>query len=167
MKRLLCFSVIPAMLLLLFACPYEAPFPLSGADEPYPSFLKGQWIEEGTADNLNPEYYDLKDINGYSFTICDYSYSSDEEDYTRTDFTAHITPIDKDLFLNIYDAEEQRYSFYKISLMENGNIQLLPVTENITETFSSSEEMKAYFKKNRKLSFFYEEAVVMEPYPPN
>jgi virulence-associated protein VagC len=35
-------------------------------------------------------------------------------------------------------------------------LTLAPVTENIDEKFASSEEIKAFFKKNMAMSFFFD-----------
>jgi len=164
MKRLSGIITLLAMLFMLTGCPFEAPFPLSAADEAYPAYLKGLWITEGAADQENPEYYELIDVDGRSFTIREYYYQAEEDAYSQIEYTAHITSIGDDRFLNIYDPEVQLFTFYNISLLENGTIRLLPVTENITETFGNSEEMRVYFKKYKGLSFFYEEAEIMLPY---
>jgi virulence-associated protein VagC len=54
-------------------------------------------------------------------------------------------------------ATTKTYYFYKVEMTTSGSkLTLAPVTENIDEKFASSEEIKAFFKKNMALSFFFD-----------
>ena len=62
--------------------------------------------------------------------------------------------------MNLYEDNKEadiKYFFYKIIVNSSGTkITLASVTENIDETFDKPETLKAFFQKNKSMSFFFE-----------
>ena len=69
-----------------------------------------------------------------------------------------MTDVSGSPFLNVYekDSEEKSYYIYRMEKKGEGDrIKFKAMTDNVTEEFTSSEEFKAFVKKNMELSFFY------------
>jgi hypothetical protein len=53
-------------------------------------------------------------------------------------------------------SSDVKYYLYRVEKKsDGGRVKLRAVTNNITETFATSAELKAFIKKNMELSFFY------------
>ena len=91
----------------------------------------------------------------------EFNYKFEKKGKTSTEVTAYtgyVSVIDGVKFMNIYEdaSSTKTYYLYKLEMSTSGaKITLSPVTENITEKFASSAELKAYIKKYLALSFFY------------
>lgn len=141
---------------LLFGCPYNSEVALSTADSKAGEFLVGSWelpessgsvvrITKGTGNLLNIE----KTEAGY-----------DGGEPSITNYTAHVTEIGGKLFLNVKEESEfsSGYYFYKLEKESDTKIVLVPVTANIREKFTNSAEMRTFFEKNMKNSYFFDSA---------
>jgi len=165
MKSYLKYPVFLLLVLFMTACPFDAPFPLGDADTAYPEGLIGKWISSSSEGSDNPEYYEISDIDGLSFNIQEFTWDSDAQEYYPTPYTGHITYIDGDAFINLFDGSMETYYFYRLGWSDENHIVLQPVTEYITEDFTSGEEMKAFFARYKNLSFFYGETEEFYRYP--
>ncbi|MGL4599481.1 MAG: hypothetical protein ACRCYO_18300, partial [Bacteroidia bacterium] len=63
------------------------------------------------------------------------------------------------MYMNVYedgDASTRKYYIYKFEKKGEDRVKLKGVTDNITEEFASSAELKAYIKKYSEISFFFD-----------
>ncbi len=160
-------AAIFAIALLVTACPYSSEIPLSAPKEKIPQQLLGKWmspsdIEKEDANmkmmpqyrkKLTPTYYVITAIDKFTAKIDKFEYT--DSVYTSKLHTAHITTVGNVVFLNVKPSDETKFYLYKMIFPDNNSLELHPVTDYITETFASSDEIKSYFDKYKELSFFY------------
>ena len=162
MKKKLFYAVAMLFCLVsLTSCPYSTSVPLTEANTKANSDYYGKWCEEDDlAYGTNPTYYEVKESdhkdgdNEYLFE--EYSWSYSDEKYDKTKYYAHISTIKGVDFLNVHSADdEETFYFYRIE-KDGDNFKVVEVTENITESFTSSSALKKFFEEHMHLSFFYE-----------
>jgi hypothetical protein len=141
--------------LLLVGCPYSSTVPLSPPSVEVDSGFYGKWVLDSTDDN--PAYYLIEEIDGLVFALNKYSWDSDSETYTIDNaYQAWFTDIREARFMNVEDTADQgTFYLYRIEMDGPMEFTLYEVTDNIDESFDSSEEMSAFFEEYRNLSFFY------------
>ncbi len=146
---------VAAAVLLLAGCPYSSTVPLSPPSiEVDPGFY-GKWMLDSTDEN--PGFYQIGELDGLKFTLDKYSWDSDNEAYGLDNaYEAWFTDIGETRFMNVEDtADEGTYYLYKVEMDGDTRFFLFEVTDNIDETFDTSEEMYDFFAQYRHLSFFY------------
>lgn len=154
MRKLLYSSGLLCMLLLLTACPYSAEFPLSEPNETVKKEYLGTWIEEG--DSKNPSYWIINKLTDKTYKFEKHEYSDYDKKFNVTSFYGHFTKMGTINFLNLKEEEVGKYSFFKLELSgDKKQMTIYEVTDNIDETFSSADDLKAFFEKHKDLSFFY------------
>ncbi|MBW7868178.1 MAG: hypothetical protein H3C31_07645 [Brumimicrobium sp.] len=143
-----------AVLTLLFtACPYSSSISLGEAKEAVDASLFGNWYSVSD-DSEHPYYYQLADIDGKTFSVKKFEYNESDAEYDKTDsYKAHFTTIDGTKFLNLF--QNDTYYFYKLEFTSTDTFKLQEVTDNIEETFDTSDAMYKFFKTYKNLSFFY------------
>ncbi len=145
---------VMGLLLVLTACPYASKVPIDKAGVKFDRNLLGKWKKYSNSESKHPEYFEIADIDGNQFNINKFEYSSSDSSYNKSVYLAHISKIGDYLFLNMQKGGEGDYFLHRIDL--NGNtFKLYEVTDNIDETFNTSEELRDFIKKNMHLSFFY------------
>ena len=121
--------------------------------------LLGVWESRTSTDYT----YTIRAADEYNYTIVKEKKQKSDED-KPTQYNAFISIVNGFQFLNlnevyeegnIWSHTEKKYYFYKITLQNDMMLALHEVTENITEQFNSSAELKTYFEKYGNLSFFY------------
>jgi hypothetical protein len=143
------------LLLLMTACPYSSSVPLDNPKVSVSDKLLGKWIEESDF-NDNPDYYIFKKKDDTRYVLEEYAFDSELESYTQNDeYIGHITLLGDVEFFNLFKDDEATYYFYKLEFPSNSQLIMHEVTDNITEEFTSSAELKTFFEKNKHLSFFY------------
>lgn len=145
------------LVVLLTACPYESAVPITEADAPIDKTLLGKWIKEDDSDNEFPdEYYQIDDLGGRLYEILKFSLNTEDSTYTSETFISHFSDLTKDgqtyRFLNM--KKDGNYYLHLVDLNSERFI-LYEVTDNIDETFSTSEELRAFVEQHMHLSFFY------------
>ena len=154
MKKILNFAIIFAMAFVLMACPYSSDVALDTPNQKLKKDLMAKWVENGGSEN--PNFYLIsksKEDKMYTFEQNDYD--SNEKKYTQKFHEGYFTTIGNVEFLNLKNKEDGKYYFFKMTRPDEKTFVLFEVTDNITETFKSGAEMKAFFSKNKELSFFY------------
>ncbi len=153
MKSVKIAALAASLSLLLMGCPYESKISLGSADNSKPDKdLVGKWEEKGSDD------YSWKctmDGNQYRIEKKDISGDGDAE---PTIYIGWLTDIAGSPFMNVYEqdySEDRKYYFYRMEKKSADRIKFKAVTDNITEEFTTAEELKAFVKKNMELSFFY------------
>ena len=150
MKKLaLQFLAFSGLAMLLTACPYSSELPIDEPTVKIDEKILGKW----EAKSADYEYkVSKKDDYNYKFE------KKPKPTGETSTYTGFLTVIDGVRFINITEdvATTKAYYLYKIDQSASGaKLTLSPVTENITEKFASSAELKAYIKKYMTLSFFY------------
>ncbi len=145
--------ILPLFVLtiMLSGCPYGCELPIDKPSVKINPALLGKWEPKSSSD----EAYTVTQMDEFNYQIV--KTGKDVKD--KTVYNAYLSEIEGTVFLNLRDAgdnSDKKYYFYKVELNGSGSkVVLSPVTENITETFTSSEELKAFFKKYKSLSFFF------------
>lgn len=136
---------------MFMGCPYESKIPLDSADKSKPDkSLEGKW-EEKDSDS----YIWKCTIDGNQYRI---EKKSVEKGDDPTVYIGWLTDISGTQFLNVYEndySSNRKYMFYKMEKKNADRIKFRAVTDNITEEFTNSEELRTFVKKNMSLSFFY------------
>jgi hypothetical protein len=144
--------ILPLFILtiMLTGCPYGSELPIDKPSVKINTALLGKWEPKSSSD----EFYKVAKMDEFNYKI--EKGGKDVKD--KTIYTAHLSDVDGTTFLNIQGdpTSDKKYYFYKVELNSSGSkVVLTPVTENITETFTTSEELKAFIKKYKSLSFFF------------
>lgn len=149
-KLLLQISLLTGLMLVLQGCPYGTEVAIDEPAVKIDEKLLGKW--------------EAKNAGDYTYSVTkkdDYNYKFEKKGKTSTEttlYTGFLSTIDNTRFLNIYEdaSSTKTYYLYKLEVSGSGaKVTLHPVTENITEKFTTSADLKAFIKKNMGLSFFY------------
>lgn len=156
MKQSIKYFLFAAFIVFMTACPFSAPFPIDEPSVKYSPAMLGKWVEESELESENPSYYVISDEDGYSFNVEEFTYDEEEDSWSTSDYTAHLSEVGDYKFINIYDYTMEEWYFYRMDWDDPDQFTLFAVTEYIDEGFESSEEMKIFFEKYCDLSFFYQ-----------
>lgn len=140
---------------MFMGCPYHSTVTIDNTPGVnIDARLLGKW-QKRTSDD---ETYIITKKDAYNYDILDKQKSPTEGSKPK-DYCAFLSVINGITFLNLYDPgdDSKTYYFYKLNINdETAGFTLSPVTEYITETFTSSDSLKRFFAANSGLSFFYE-----------
>lgn len=143
------------LVLVLVGCPYTSSVSLAEPSEEVDSGFYGKWFKD--SEEENPNYYDIEELSGQSFSLSKYTWDTDSEEYSLdTKYTSWFTTIGTIRFMNIVDVNDQgTYYFYKLEMPTADTFILFEVTNNIDEKFYDSAELYGFFDAHKNLSFFY------------
>jgi hypothetical protein len=137
---------------VLGGCPYKSDIPVDAVGKKINPALLGVWEPKSSGD----EKYTIAKENETTYKITKTSKNSKEP----TVYKGHIVDVDGTSYLNLQQQGEMAdkgYYIYKVEVNAGGNkVTLQGLTENITETFKTGDEFKAFIKKYKGLSFFYD-----------
>ena len=147
------FIVLASALSFVFmGCPYESKVPLDSADKSKPDKdLVGKWEEKGS-----DSYIWKCSMDGNQYRI--EKKSTDEEDSEPTIYIGWLTDVAGSPFMNVYEQDyesEKSYMIWRMEKKSEDRLKFKAMTDNVTEEFTTGEELKAFIKKNMELSFFY------------
>jgi hypothetical protein len=152
MKTLSYFALFGTLSLVFMGCPYESKLPLDTADKSKPDKdLVGKWEEKDSED-----YIWKCEMDGNQYRI--EKKSTESSDDEPTIYIGWLTDVGGSPFLNVYEQtydSDKSYMLWKFEKKSADRIKFKAVTDNITEEFTTSEELKTFVKKNMELSFFY------------
>ncbi len=132
---------------MLTGCPYESKVPVDSPSVKINTALLGKWEPKSSSSH---DTYTVSKKDEFTYII-----EKKPENSEPTFYDAHLSNVDDDVFLNV-KSSSNTYFLYKLVLNKSGNkVTLFSVTENIDETFTTSEELKVFIKKHKALSFFY------------
>ncbi len=146
--------ILPLLILtvMLGGCPYGSTIPLDTTGKKINKELLGTWEPKSSSD----EQYKITKDDEFTYKIVKSSKNTKEPSI----YKAYLTELDGELFLNLWEengSTDKTYYLYKLELNSSSTkATLSSVTENITEKFTTPEEMRAFFKKYKGLSFFYD-----------
>ena len=139
---------------MLGGCPYNSEIPMDKTGKKIDRALLGTWEPKSSSTDK----YIITADNDFTYKIVKNSKDTKEP----TIYKGYLVDLDGDTFLNIWEetgTTEKSYYFYKMELNASATkVTLSSVTENITEKFNTGAEMRAFFKKYKDLSFFYEKS---------
>lgn len=95
-------------------------------------------------------------MDGNQYRIEKKSLEDSESDPTI--YIGWLTDVGGSQFMNVYEQDyesEKSYMIYRMEKKSEDRIKFRAMTDNVTEEFTTSEEFKAFVKKNMELSFFY------------
>lgn len=139
--------------LVFMGCPYDSKFPLESADKSKPDkALVGKWEEKGS-DSYT--WKCIMDGNQYRIEKKDADDANDEP----TVYIGWLTEVGGSQWLNVYEQDyssDKEYYFYRMEKKSDGDrIKFKAMTDNVTEQFTTGDDLKAFIKKNQELTFFY------------
>ncbi|HTL82170.1 MAG TPA: hypothetical protein VL651_10720 [Bacteroidia bacterium] len=152
MKALKLISAFACLSLLFMGCPYESSVPVDAlsVSKSDPA-LVGVW-----RDTTDDTYQYKVTLDGSTYHI--EKKNVKDATSTPTNYKGWLSDVSGSTFLNIYEVSDYttdvQYYIYKVEKV-NDLVKLRAVTDNITETFTTSAALKAYIKTNMGLSFFY------------
>lgn len=161
MTKSIKYFMFAALVVFMTACPFEAPFPIDEPGVKYSSSMLGKWAvvaEESEESEESSSHYIISTVDDYSFKIEDKTYDEEEESWSTTDYTAHLSQVGDYKFINLYDPSMETWYFYRMDWDDSDQFSMYAVTDYIDEEFDSSAEMKIFFEKHCELSFFYQSA---------
>lgn len=154
MRKLIYASGLFCMLFLLTACPYTSEFALSEPNETIKKEYLGTWVQD--QESKNPSYYVITRLTDKTYKFEEHEYNESEKEYSVRSFTGHFTKMGTVNFLNLKEADLEKYSFFKLELSASKmQMVIYEVTDNIDEKFSNANDLKTFFEKHKDLSFFY------------
>jgi hypothetical protein len=151
------FAVLFGALSLVFmGCPYESKYPVDEAHVKIDKSVMGDWDCQGEDDYT----YTISADGSDQYKIVKKKKKGDDEPTTYIGFVSNVDAESN--YLNLYEESEssssstdRKYYIYKYTKID-GRFKILGVTDNITEEFNSSSELKSYIKKYQDLSFFFD-----------
>ena len=140
---------------LFMGCPYDSETPIDKTPSvKIDQNLIGVWGPETTSDSTT---YTITKVDDFTYLIKKESTSSNET--TITKYKGYLSEVGGEKFFNIWEdnnSETRKYYFYKLEWADNNKkLVMHEVTDNITETFTSSDDLKKFIQTNMKLSFFF------------
>ncbi len=155
MKKTLLWSMLVGIGLMFMGCPYNSSVTIdTPTSVKIETKLLGKW-QKRTSDD---ETYIVTKKDDYTYSILEKDKTPAEGSEPKK-YCAFLSEVNGTKFLNLYESKDEdskTYYFYKLIISdETEGFTLFPVTEYITETFESSNELKKFVQANMGLSFFY------------
>lgn len=150
-------SLLLAGFLMLFSgCPYSSSVPVDEGTINVPKYLVGEWIKSSDSDSENPTVYSVTKTDSKHASMNKIEYSSSDESYDTTVYELTFSDVKGDLFMNALEKDGYSYYIYRVKYSETSQtFTTEEVTDYITETFNTSEELKQFIAANKHLSFFF------------
>ncbi len=151
MKILRYLFFLPLMVLLT-ACPYESKVPITEPVDNLDKRLIGKWVKADDREKEYPsEYYEIKAMSDQFYDVMKYELNSQDSTYRQDGYVAHLSEVGS-TFLNM--KKSGKYYLHRVDIDED-QFTLFEVTDNIDESFESSEELLEFVRQHQGLSFFY------------
>ena len=152
MKTLINITGLLALSILFFGCPYESSVSISVPAEKINSKMIGSW--KATKDGGDLYRISRKDELNYMIE------EFDGNNKLANTYIAFSSTVNDKVFLNVRNEKQEsrdgKIMLLKIEMFGDSLIIADNVTENITEQFKTSEDLKKFIAENMKNSYFYE-----------
>lgn len=151
MKKLSLLFAIGFISLVFMGCPYSSEVAIDTPSVKIDEKLLGKWESKSSSDYS----YTVTKADAFTYTIEKKSASSGDV----TTYKGFLSNVGGTFYMNVYEdgSTTPTYYFYKIEISSSGaKTTMTPVTENITEKFTASAELKDFFKKNQINSYFFD-----------
>lgn len=144
MKKFIPAVLLVASMFLFTGCPYDSDVPITQPSLPVSKKIIGVY-----EDKKNHDVYKVTQKDETTYKI----ESGNDTLYAFASLVGEVT------FINLWSEEQKppvhKYSFYKLEMDFDLNITLSEITENITEKFSKSEDLKKFIAANMHNSYFF------------
>ncbi len=150
MKKLQFFSVLVLLSILFMGCPYSADVPIDQPTVKIDDKLLGKWESKSSSEST----VNVTKLDANTYKIEQKTSST----ATPEVYSGYLSDVNGTKFLNVWSDgnSEKKYYLYKVELNNSATkVTLLPVTDNIEEKFTTSQELKDFIKKYMGLSFFF------------
>jgi hypothetical protein len=155
MKKPLLWTVLICIGFMFAGCPYYATVSI---DTPNAVKIDTKLLGKWQARTSDDDTYIITKKDDYTYDILDKEKTPTEGSEPKK-YCVFLSTVNGSTFLNLYenkDGSDKTYYFYKLEVStETEGFTLFPLTEYITETFSSNAELKKFIQTNMGLSFFY------------
>ncbi|TAF34432.1 MAG: hypothetical protein EAZ57_03160 [Cytophagales bacterium] len=154
MKRITINNILCAIFMLVFfaSCSYSSEYPIEDQGLPIKSEILGKWTQDA---GVTPDYITISKLNDTQYDIKRFAFDTQDSSYKeQSSYKSHLSNLQGTLFMNMESGGQ--YIFKKLVISSN-KLVFSSVTSNIDEEFTNSEDLKAFFLKNKDLSFFYNE----------
>lgn len=158
MKNKYLFLLLCCCCFLFMGCPYNSEVSIDGQPAvKIEQKLLGKW-QLRSSDNST---YVVEKKDDYTYTITEkHKPSGQDSGSVEQDkvYNAFLSDVDGTKFLNLFEpgSDNKVFYFYKVVISDEVEaFTLYPVTEYITEKFTSSADLKKFFQSYKDLSFFY------------
>lgn len=155
MKRIAAYASILLVAITLWGCPYKSQVALNDPVEKVNTNLIGMWVPETMLTTENPEYYVLGKRDSVHYDVDHYQYDNEQKEYNLKQYIGHTTRLDAILFMNLQESGSKEFLLYRLDVLPGMSMTMYEVTDNIDEKFTDSKQMREFFRKYMKLSFFY------------
>ncbi len=149
MKIFASLGLLLVFCLCLMGCPYESSVPISKPTFPVEKKFLGRWespdevYNHYTVTEASPTQYDIVQVNTMG-------------DVAR--YSAFISEVRAIMFLNVFSDSSKKYFLYRIDIDSSGkSFELKPLSKELPEHFSNSEQLRNFILKNMNLISFYAE----------
>ncbi len=148
-NKLIQLGVLAFFSLGLFGCPYESHVPISKPSIPVDTRLLGKW---GSKD----EVYNSYTVTRASET--EYHILQRNTIGNTARFKGFLSEVKGQTFMNLYSDSTKTYYLYKMKIEPAADkFTLVPLSEQLSEHFGSSEGLRSYLERNMNFKSFYNE----------
>ena len=154
MKTAIQIVLIP-IIMFISSCAYESMVPLEKPAIKINKVYIGSWMGESSGN-----VYTLSEHTDYIYKLKIHKKHTAEQNIMY----GYLSTLNGTVFLNVWDSIPEtgsvKFSFFKLELISSDKVRVQPVTENISEQFVNSKDLREYFVSNMHNSYFYEPADV-------
>ncbi|CAN5778838.1 hypothetical protein BH10BAC3_BH10BAC3_00910 [soil metagenome] len=149
MKKIIQIISLLSFSFVITGCPYENTVPIDSPSIKINPKLLGSWQVQNDKNDI----YKVTKLNEFTYAITEPN--KEKNNYTLLTYESVINGFS---FLNMWEDEPgkaRQYALYKMDIKPNGSVTLAEVTDNITEHFTSADQLKKFVAANMKNSYFY------------
>jgi hypothetical protein len=153
MKKIFALLSVVSLSILFMGCPYSSDVPIDKPSVKMDAAIIGVWGPDSKTDSTT---YTISKIDDMTFLIKKESTTGAET--TITKYKGYYSEVSGAKFMNIWtdDGSTPKYYLYKVEWADNNNtLEMSEVTDNIQETFTTSEDCKKFIQQYMGLSFFF------------
>ena len=154
MKNKFIISILCLCSLFFMGCPYESSVGIDSTPSvKIDARLLGTWQSKGNTDSK----FIVTKAGDNEYKIEEKKKNGDKSDI----YHAFLSDVKGTMFMNAKedDGLSSNYCLYKVVFFTATSVHLVPVTENITEKFSTSAELRQFIEKYMGLSFFFDKNI--------
>jgi len=153
MKNVLLLFLVFLSSILFMGCPYETEVAIDATPSvKIDTRLLGTWQAKNSTDG---KFIVTK------WSDNEYKIEETKKEGKSTIYKAFLSDVKGTVFMNAKEEDGMSGNYYLYKVVMNGSesVKLVSVTENITEKFATSAELKNYIEKYMGLSFFFDKSV--------
>src|ERR1700739_1080050 len=156
MKKKYLFILLCCCSILFTGCPYNSEVTI---DTPTAVKIDTKLIGKFQQRSSDDVTYVVKQKDDNTYSIVEkHKKTEGPPPQENKTYNAFLSDVDGIKFLNLFepDQDTKSYYFYKIEFdAETDGFTLFPMTDYITEKFTTSADLKKFVQQYKSLSFFY------------